>query len=275
MMCSRAAALACLSCACLAAQSANQKPAKDALKILPPPTEITSPFDLNAPPSERVNSIEFRPQNAMAASDRTAANVAMPSIAKKSALEGFDLARGNWTYQQIVCPVLPEHLLLLFASNNGPGDQSMFSAIVPRGGNENVLILPILRRGYSPYSVAPANLMTITAFNEARAHENTGKKMDWVTAGLCYAALTGNQVMLSRPAMNPSKDALQFESNPTLEIGDGGITVVSFIDVAAPQQPKAWELTFDKNGKLLTASNSRLLVPTVTLIPQAAVPSSN
>jgi hypothetical protein len=203
----------------------------------------------------------------MTASDRDAAGNAMPFIETRAAVEGFNLNQDKWSYQQIVCPVLPEHLLLLFARNNGAGDLSMFSAVLPQGGKGNVLILPIMRRGYSPYTPAPENLMIISAFNDILAHEKTAKKMDWLTAGLCYAALTGNQVVLSQPTENPAKNAFPLEMSPLLEIGDDGITVVRFVDVAAPQRPKEWDLTFDKNGKLLTAADSLVPVPKVTLLP--------
>jgi hypothetical protein len=203
----------------------------------------------------------------MAASDREAAGDAMPSIATKSAVEGFDLSQDKWSYRQIVCPVLPEHILLLFARNNGAGDLSMFSAVLPRGGKGTVLILPIMHRGYTLYTPAPANLMTISAFNGILAHEKTGKKMDWLTAGLCYAALAGNQVVLSQPTEKAVKNAFPLEMSPLLDIGDDGITVVRFVDVAAPQRPKEWDLTFNKNGKLLTVANSMVPVPKVTLLP--------
>jgi hypothetical protein len=56
--------------------------------------------------------------------------------------------------------------------------------------------------------------------------------------------------------------------HPLLEIGAGGISVIRFVDIAAPQRPKEWDLTFDKNGKLLTVANSTVAVPKVNLLPQ-------
>jgi hypothetical protein len=260
-----AAALPCISCSFLAAHIAKQNPG-NAARILPPATEISSPFDLDAPNSERVNSIEFRSESAMAVPDREAAGDAMAAIAAKSAVQGFDLSQDKWSYRQIVCPVLPQHVLLLFERNNGAGDLSMFSAAIRRGGEGSVLILPIMRRGYLPYTAAPANPMTIKAFNDIRAQEQTGKKVDWLTTGLCYAALAGNQVALSQSTGNAQKNAFTLESHPLLAIGDDGTTVVRFMDVALNQQPKAWELTFDKGGMLRTVVDSILPIPKVTLI---------
>jgi hypothetical protein len=266
-LCSIAAALSCFCCAFLAAQDKKQEPEKNATRIPPPAVEISSPFELDAAPSQRVNSIEFRSESAMDASDREAASDAMPSITAKSAVQGLDLSLDKWSYRQIVCPVLPQHVFLLFERNNGAHDLSMFSAVIPRNGKGSVLILPIMHRGYSLYTHAPSNPMSISAFNDILAHEKTGRKIDWLTTGLCYAALSGNQVVLSRPTENPAKDTFTFVSHPSLAIGDGSVAVVRFLDVAVPQRPKEWELTFDRNGKLLTVATSIVPVPKATVVP--------
>jgi hypothetical protein len=87
-------------------------------------------------------------------------------------------------------PALPEHLFLRFTRNDGAGDVSLFSASIPRGEGR-VRIIPIQRRGYSLFSPAPINAMTISAFNHIRDEERSDQAPDWLGTGLCYAALAG------------------------------------------------------------------------------------
>ena len=88
----------------------------------------------------------------MSASDRKAASDAMATIKAKAAVQGFDLSLDKWSYRQIVCPVLPDQIFLLFERNNGAHDLSMFSAVLPWSGQGSMLILPIMHRGYSLYT---------------------------------------------------------------------------------------------------------------------------
>jgi hypothetical protein len=67
---------------------------------------------------------------------------------------------------------------------------SVFTVSIPRGGDGRVRIIPIQRRGYSLFSPAPINALTISAFNHIRAEEHP-KAPDWLGTGLCYAALAG------------------------------------------------------------------------------------
>ncbi len=260
--CVLAAAFAVFSCS---AQPAGQKAQKGVVKFPPPVTEFNTPFDLNAPPSERTKSVAFRPEGSMTAEDRKAAAGAMPAIRERAALAGFDLGKGRWTYQQIVCPAFPTHILLFFLRNNGPGDVSEFSAILPRDGKGAVRVLPILRRSYALSPPAPVNPLTISAFNWIGAQEHPHKKMDWLTASLCYAALTGTRVVLPEQAGNQPGADVPLAMNPLLQVGLGGGAVVRFDDVEAPRQLKEWDLTFDNRGKLLQVAVTR--VPALVVKP--------
>jgi hypothetical protein len=242
------AALLVSSCA---AQSARQETQTRVKKIPPPVTTISTPFELNAPPSERTKSIAFRPEDSMTAQDRQAVAGATPVIRKDAALAGFDLDKGRWTYKQIVCPVFPQPILLFFSRNNGVGDVSEFSAILPQNGKGAVRIVPILRRSYALFPPAPVNPLTISAFNWIGAQEHSHKKVDWLTTGLCYAALTGTRVVLPQQAGNHTEAGVPLAMGPLLQVGADGSAVVRFDDVGAPQRPKEWDLTFDNQGKLL------------------------
>lgn len=225
-------------------------PQKKHTRILPPATDVNSPFAVDAPASQRATAIAFLQRDSMTAQDRQAVHDALPEIQRKAAARGFDLDRGAWSYEQIACPVFPAHILLLFSRDGGIGDVSRFSAIVPRDAGESVHVLPILRRSYALFTPAAVNPVTIAAFNVLRAHEHPGQKVDWLATGLCYAALTGNAVQLSSPANASGTKPFSPAMNSLLQVEEDGSAVVRFFDSEDPVQVEAWSLTFDKNGHL-------------------------
>jgi hypothetical protein len=178
-----------------------------------------------------------------------AVNGAMPAIQSKAALAGFNLSESQWTYQQIVCPVIPKHLLLLYSRNEGAGDTSLFSVILPRNGS-GVRVLPILRRSFAQYTPAPENPLSIATFNRLRENNHTEKKPDWLMTGLCYAALTGSHVTLVPPDSDRAGSGVLPVMAPALQI-DNGMNIVHFLDLEKVQVPREWDLTFDSKGKLV------------------------
>ena len=152
---------------------------------------------------------------------------------------------------------MPNHLFLQFTRNNGTGDVSVFSASIPRGGDGRVRIIPILRRGYSLFSPAPINALTISAFNHIRAEEHPANAPDWLATGLCYAALAGAHPQIGPPEESNIKK-LPAAPTGTLMMSPGGGAVISFTDVSAIPRPMQWTMTFDGKGKLLKAAHSAL-----------------
>ena len=200
-------------------------------------------------------SLEFRSYERMSERDRDLAADAESAIGERAGFVGLEFNQGKWNYQQIVCPVLPNHLFLQFTRNNGKGDMSMFSASIPRGGDGRVRIIPIVRRGYSLFSPAPINALTISAFNHIRAEEHVDKTPEWLATGMCYAALAG-----AHPQVGPAEET-DFRKSPSAPPGrlvvplHGG-AVIRFTDVAAASRPMQWTMTFNGQGKLLKASHS-------------------
>jgi len=230
------------------------------------PTGTTTAFSFSTDGAASAKAVEYRSQELMSDEDRALATKAEPAIRDATTFAGIDFDQGKWGYQQLVCAALPEHMLLLYRRDNGSGDVSLFSAAIARSGNGKVRIIPIQRRGFAPYSPAPVNELAIAAFNRMRADEPENKKPDWLTTALCYAALTG-----PRPAISAAdgKTAAHFavEFTPTIEIEKYGGSTVRFVDVAAPQQPMQWALTFDPAGQLIKVGHSAALAYPVKAIP--------
>jgi len=207
------------------------------------------PSSVKALSSSSSSPLEYRPRDLMTDRDRELATSTEPSIREAGALAGFEFKDGTWTYKQLVCQALPEHLFLLFERDNGAGDVSSFSVAIPRDGRR-LRIVPVQRRGFSLFSPAPVNQHTISTFNRIRAEEPAAKSADWLSTALCYAALAGAHPSISTPSNLPAAGDLSLTFPPTIEIRGHGESTVRFVDAAA-NRPMEWALTFDSKGDLL------------------------
>ena len=124
----------------------------------------------------RVAPVEFRAVDQMTEQDRDLEADAESSIGERAGFAGMEFNQGKWSYQQMVCPGAAQPPLPASSrATAATGDVSVFTASIPRGGEGRVRIIPILRRGYSLFSPAPINALTISAFNHIRAEEHPGQ----------------------------------------------------------------------------------------------------
>ncbi len=222
-------------------------------------TTIKAPFDVDG--TKPGGPIRVLSEEQMSRGDRDLMADAQSSIQERAGFENLDFNGSGWTYRQLDCPALPNHLFLRFTRDDGTREMSMFSAAIPRDGNGRVHIIPIVRKGYSLFSPAPIGALTIAAFNRIRAEEGEGASADWLGTGLCYAALAGAAPAGSNPQAG-APEANTEESGgppatipPTLVVkGDGG-AVIRFVDTAT-EHPMEWNLTFASNGKLIKATHT-------------------
>jgi hypothetical protein len=235
---------------------------------VPAPIE-PKPFSVEAPKKKLAFSIEFRSAEEMSEKDRLL--VADASIAEHAGFAGFELDRTTWSYQQMVCPALPNHLFLRYMRNNGTGDVSVFSASIPRDGGGRVRVIPILRRGYSLFSPAPINALTISAFNHIRAEEPELNSSEWLGNGLCYAALAGAHPQIvsadARPAINKPIPAFIAILDVQI-VPKKGEQVIRFADASAVPRPMEWTMTFTRQGKLIKATHSAAPMMSVSPVSQ-------
>ncbi len=185
----------------------------------------------------------IHPAGAMKQEDKDLAASAATAIKHRAGFLELGFDEGDWKESQLDCPAFPQHLLLRFTRDNGAGDQSTFTASIPRGKDGQVRVIPILRRGYSLYSLAPVSKATISAFNEIESEEHIGDKADWSSIGLCYAALSA-----PRWIELEGNTALTLLGSTMLRLGEkGGVTVGFGLGAPAPGQ---WQVTFNKNGQV-------------------------
>jgi hypothetical protein len=210
----------------------------------------------------------YLPQKQMSEIDRDLAQKTQPAIRDAAELAGIDFDKEKWSYRQLECPAIPDHLFLLFQGGSGAGDMSLFSASIPRAGNGHVRVIPVERRGFTLFSPASVNPLAVAAFNRIRAEEPKGPPADWLATSLCYAALTDPRLEITlAPRQAPDSDlALSFP--PSLEVGLQGESTVRFVDVATPRQPMQWALTFDAKDRLVKVAHFPAPVYATRIIPK-------
>jgi hypothetical protein len=253
-----AAAFAVTLCAALHGQTVEHIPADlnaPQGKAIAEPVRL-KPYFSDTKETTRPHSVQFLAVDQMTEADRLQAANAESSIAEHTRYTGLEFNQGAWAYQQVVCPALPNHIFLRFLRNNGTGDVSMFTASIPRGSEGRVRIIPIQLRGYSLFSPAPINKMTISAFNHIRAEEDPDKDPDWLGTALCYAALAGGHPQAATLDEHPENDHFPVASEALLSVGNGGGAELSFTDVNAKPRPMRWSMTFDKKGMLVKGGHA-------------------
>jgi hypothetical protein len=211
----------------------------------------------------RKNMLEFRTEEEMSAADHSLVLNAEGTIAERAHFDDldFDAAPGNpWAMQQAVCPALPRHLIVQFTRNRGKGDVSVFTAIIPRDPEGRIRIIPVEKRGYSLFSPAPVNAITISVFNRIRAEEKTAIQPDWLTLGLCYASMAGARPKADLVAMDIHSETMPEGRPATLVIENNGTAKIIFVDMAARPAPMEWTMSFDKKGRLLKAVHHKAVI---------------
>lgn len=225
-----------------------------------------TPFPLGREALPAATAVEFRSPDRMSEADRELEANSESAIAEHAGVENFQLNEGKWSYRQIVCRALPNHLFLRFSRNDGAGGRSLFSVSIPRNGKGRLRVIPILRRGYSLYSPAPGNGVTVAVFNQIRREDGAGSNAGWLETGLCYASLAG-----ATPSTGPlTGDAVLTQPSPPLAemvVPLHGGAVIVFTDENALPHPTLWTLTFAPDGRLLKARREPAMLNSHWVIP--------
>jgi hypothetical protein len=211
-------------------------------------------FPLNGR-TERRQALEFRSPEQMTAADRELAEADQGEIARRAGLQGFDLGREghggeSWGYEQAVCPAFPEHVILEYSRDNGYGDVSLFSAVLPRGDG-HVRVIPGRRRSYSLWTPVSTNALTINDFNHMVEEGHEGLNPDWLTLGLCYAALAGGHVRAALVPRSAAEVIYPLVAPAMLTVEKKGGAEVRFADATPKTKAMDWVLSFDVKGRLM------------------------
>ncbi len=241
--------LACFSIAPLAAQTSSPTAPRASLPTLP-----------SVPEQPRFLQLDHH--SADAASPEVAAILHSKerAIATEAAFFGYNLHASGWTWNETACPEFPDHLLLHYQRTSADGGVSLFTALVPRD-KDRVYVVPVLYRSATPFRSAYGSERSLAVFNRVVPAEVAEKALDpdgpWLLMGLCYADMVGAEShALQRSGSDPS---LALAPLPTLHIiEDASTRQVIFTDRNAPGQYLVWILNFATNGRLLTATETKL-----------------
>ncbi len=245
--------------------------------VKPVPSDSTIPYKTKSlprtltdkhSPAATDHSIAYRSEEEMNACDRALAVKRQPAIREAATLAGMEFYHAQWSYRQLECQAIPNHLFLLFESHRGAGDVSLFSVSIPRAGNGKLRIIPVERRGFTLFAPTAVNPLAIAIFNLIRAEEPKGPPADWLATSMCYAALTAPR---GEFALSPQKAAdanLALSFPPSIEMGEQGESTVRFVNVATASEPMQWALTFNAEGQLEKVEHFPAPVYATTIIPK-------
>jgi len=231
-------------------------------------------------------SLEHRAPDAMDSADRDLLRARQKELISEAQFYGYDITTGNWTYDQAICPQLPNTVLLHYLSKFPDGSESLFTALIPRNAGR-IRIVPVLYRNASPFTPAEKNPRNFAIFNTLVPAEIARKDVDvdgkWLSLGTCYAEVVGGRPNVPN---EPSLDVATIKA-PLATFRIDTATKqrqVQFSDRDAAKVFKIWTISFNEKGRVTAAINedyatyvARIVQPpppvstTMPLPPQSTV----
>lgn len=222
-------------------------------------------------------TLELRSPEQMSAADAALVQAKHTEIATEAAFFGYTLSAGSWNYTQVLCPLLPDYLLLHYRQVSRRGAESLFTALVPRAAGR-VKVVPVLYRNATPYVEAPSAPRTIAVFNRALPEETaasvSNRQGDWIELAMTYAAVAGAEPGLVMSAH--VEPALYRAPPPTAEISIADrLQLVRFTDHDERGLYSVWDVSLDPHGRVTEASVEWHPIPPVEPEEEtAAAPAS-
>jgi hypothetical protein len=238
----------------------------------PPPAEEEKVAALDA----HTSTLPVLDAAEMSAADRALLEQREVDVSSAAAFYGFDISDSHWTYQQIVCRSLPDHLMLSFENGSVAHGPSRFVAVVPANGDK-VQVVTEYAHGLLPFHAAWEKSTAYEAFNRMtatdRGEHELGPQSHWLNLGMCFAALTGHQPRVPEPQENvAASEALTKRngSTPIILIDPGKTAEVDFSDISEARTGN-WRLRFDDRGRLTKAELESADPLKTRVVPMAPV----
>ncbi len=217
-------------------------------------------------PSAQYIELEHRFPNQIDPADASVIRAKQREIVNEAAFFGYDLGAparnpsASWTFDQSVCPLIPDELVLHYRRQFPNGAQSLFTALVPRGPGR-VFVVPVLYRNATPFRAATGSERSIAVFNRvvpadaaAQAAQPEGK---WLLLALCYADIVYAHANVLNRAGNET--GLARAPVPMLHISEASTArSVTFTDRNAPGEYLVWSLALNGKGRITAASALQL-----------------
>jgi hypothetical protein len=220
----------------------------------PPPAEEEKVAALEAHSS----ALPVLDAGEMSAADRALLQQREVDVSSAASFYGFDISDSHWTYQQIVCRSLPDHMMLNFQNDSVEHGASHFVAVVPAKGDK-VQVVTDYAHGLLPFHAAWEKSTAYEAFNRMtqadRGEHELGPESHWLNLGMCFVALTGHLPRVAEPRQSvEASEALvkRNGSTPVILIDPGKDAEVDFSDISGARTAN-WRLRFDNHGRLTKA----------------------
>ncbi len=172
---------------------------------------------------------------------------------------GFDMSSAGWSYEQSVCSLMPDHVMLRYTSKDAAGADSLFTALVPRHGGR-LWIVPVLSHGATRFKPAPVDPRNYQLFSQIvpadLAKANVGPDGKWLLLSVCYAEMTGARPQVpNRPGMDIH---MIKATSPTLRISMSSHEhEVRFVDPISPTDYRMWDIEYNDAGRITSVSDDR------------------
>lgn len=193
--------------------------------------------------------------DSMSAPDQAALRAHRGELAEAAQIYGYNLAAGNWSYEQTLCAPMPNTVLLHYTQRFSDRTESLFTALVPRGSG-HVHIVPVLYRSATPFVPAPKNPNNYALFNELTVKStsgNAGAGKNWFDLGACYAEMTGGRIDLS----SNTEESIGIAGAPSPRIDIEAKDKTARVTLASREGVstyKVWNISFNRNGRVTAAS---------------------
>lgn len=214
---------------------------------------------------------------AMSAADRQVVQQREADVSRAAAFYGFDISDTRWSYRQILCHTLPDHLLLSFENDSGEHGASRFVAVIPPGDGK-VQVVTAYAHGLLPFHAAWEKSTAYATFNRMteadRGEHRLGPDSHWLNLGMCFAALTGHIPQVAEPMADvDASEALvkRNGSTPIIHIDPPGNAQVDFSDISRADQVANWSLRFDRRGRLTSAQLDAVKPVHTRVVPMSPV----
>jgi hypothetical protein len=238
----------------------------------PPPGEEEKIAALDA----RTSKLPVLDAGQMNAADRALLQQREVDVSSAAAFYGFDISDSHWTYQQIVCHSLPDHMMLNFENDSVEHGASHFVAVVPTNGDK-VQVVTDYAHGLLPFHAAWEKSAAYEAFNRMtasdRGEREVGPESHWLNLGMCFVALTGHLPRVAVPEQSvEASEALTKRngSSPIIMIDPGKDAEVDFSDVSMARTGN-WRLRFDNRGRLTKAELDTVNPLKTRVVPMSSV----
>ncbi len=222
----------------------------------------------------------------MSPSDRALLQQRSRELVTAAAIYGYDLAAGNWSVDQAVCPVFPGTLMLHYQQRYPDGSESRFTALLSRSSSQ-VRIVPSLHKNAADFLPAARNPHNYALFNRLVPASLAAQSVDpagkWLVYAVCYAEMVGAQPNVPD---DPGLDVALVHAPPSTFRMDAVTHTrqVQFPDRESANAYAVWTLSLNKNGRIAGASVEdastftpqvvRLQEPAGKILPNPAQPTA-